>query len=78
MATETIGRMYELASTDVDSAYSCLAYRLRGSLSFFRGDLPAAESELQRSVSLYGPEQQSVSLFILAPILDRQLRYFLP
>ena len=77
MATETIGRMYELASTDVDSAYSCLAYRLRGSLSFFRGDLPAAESELQRSVSLYGPEQQKRLAFHFGPDTGSAAQIFL-
>jgi DNA-binding winged helix-turn-helix (wHTH) protein len=57
-ASETIDRMYQLASTGGDDAYLCLAYRLRGSLSFFRGDLRAAREELKKAIALRDPASQ--------------------
>jgi tetratricopeptide (TPR) repeat protein len=58
LASETIARMYQLTQSADDSSYLCLAYRLRGNLSFFRGDLPASEEELEKSVALFSPEAQ--------------------
>jgi class 3 adenylate cyclase/predicted ATPase len=58
LASETIAKLYQLTRSDQDSAFLCLAHRLGGSLSFFRGDLAAAEEELEQSVALYGPETQ--------------------
>ena len=57
-ASETLGRLHQLASQGEDGAYLCLAFRLQGSLSFYRGDLPTAHEELQRAVALCGPEQR--------------------
>jgi class 3 adenylate cyclase/predicted ATPase len=58
IAGETVGRLQQLANRGGDDAYLCLAYRLHGSLSFFRGDLAVAHEELQKAVRLYGPERQ--------------------
>jgi class 3 adenylate cyclase/tetratricopeptide (TPR) repeat protein len=58
LASETIARMYQLSRSDEDNSYVCLAYRLRGSLSFFRGDLEASEEELEKSVALFSPQAQ--------------------
>jgi DNA-binding winged helix-turn-helix (wHTH) protein/tetratricopeptide (TPR) repeat protein len=56
LATPPIERMKQLATAESDKAYLCMVYRLRGSLSFFHGDLPAAHKELTQSIALYGPE----------------------
>jgi class 3 adenylate cyclase/predicted ATPase/ABC-type transport system involved in cytochrome c biogenesis ATPase subunit len=61
-ASETIDRMHRLASSGEDDAYMCLAYRLRGSLSFFRGDLHSAHAELQKAIALYAPSQGRLAL----------------
>jgi class 3 adenylate cyclase/tetratricopeptide (TPR) repeat protein len=58
LASETIARMYQLTRSAEDSSYLCLAYRLRGNLSFFRGDLPASEEDFEKSVALFSPEAQ--------------------
>jgi class 3 adenylate cyclase len=58
LASETIARMYQLARTGEDGSYLCLAYRLGGSLSFFRGDLETSETELEKSVALFSPQAQ--------------------
>ncbi len=58
LASETIARMYQLTRSGQDQSYLCLAYRLRGSLSFFRGDLEASEEELEKSVALFTPQAQ--------------------
>jgi class 3 adenylate cyclase len=58
LASETIARMYQLTRSGQDQSYLCLAYRLRGSLSFFRGDLEASETELEKSVALFSPQAQ--------------------
>ncbi len=55
-AAETIGRMHQIALDGKDAAYLSLTYRLLGSLSFFRGSLPAASQELKKAVALFGPE----------------------
>lgn len=57
-ASEAIDRMHQLASSEEDEAYLCLVYRLRGSLSFFSGQLPQALDELDKAVKLYGPAAQ--------------------
>jgi tetratricopeptide (TPR) repeat protein len=58
LAAETVGRMHRLASHGGDDAYLCLAYRLRGSLSFFRGNVVQAHADLQQAVLLYSPARQ--------------------
>jgi class 3 adenylate cyclase/tetratricopeptide (TPR) repeat protein len=65
LASETIARMYQLTRSGQDQSYLCLAYRLRGSLSFFRGDLKASEEELEKAVALFSPQarQQLASQF---------------
>src|ERR1700728_3738237 len=65
LASETIARMYQLSRSNEDNSYVCLAYRLRGSLSFFRGDLEASEEELEKAVALFSPQarQQLASQF---------------
>ena len=55
LASAPMDRMIELASADGDEAYLCMVYRLRGSLSFFRGDLAAAHKELTQAIALYSP-----------------------
>ena len=57
-ASEAIDRIHLLASSEEDEAYLCLVYRLRGNLSFFRGDLHRALDELEKAVALYGPAVQ--------------------
>ena len=66
-ASETIGRLCRLAASGEDDAYLCLAHRLHGSLSFFRGDLPIACEYLQKAVALYGPVQQQKLAFHFGP-----------
>jgi DNA-binding winged helix-turn-helix (wHTH) protein/tetratricopeptide (TPR) repeat protein len=56
LATPPIERMTELAIAESDEAYLCMVYRLRGSLSFFHGDLPEAHQELTKAIALYGPQ----------------------
>lgn len=65
LASETIARMYQLTRSGQDQSYLCLAYRLRGNLSFFRGDLKASEEELEKAVALFSPQarQQLASQF---------------
>jgi class 3 adenylate cyclase/tetratricopeptide (TPR) repeat protein len=58
VAAETVGRMHQLASHGGDDAYLCLAYRLRGSLSFFRGNIAQAHDDLQQAVVLHSPARQ--------------------
>jgi len=76
-ASETIGRLCELATSSKDEAYLCLAYRLHGSLLFFRGDLPVAHETLQKAVALYGPEQQQKLAFHFGPDTGSAAQIFL-
>jgi len=56
LAAAPIERLTELAAADGDEAYQCMVYRLRGGLSFFHGDLPAAHKELARALAFYSPQ----------------------
>jgi class 3 adenylate cyclase/tetratricopeptide (TPR) repeat protein len=58
LASETIARLFQLTRSGGDSSYLCLAYRLGGSLSFFRGELEDSEAELEKSVALFSPQTQ--------------------
>jgi class 3 adenylate cyclase/predicted ATPase len=61
-ASATSERLHRLASTGEDGAYLCLAYRLLGSLSFFRGALAESYLQLQKAVTLYEPSEQRLAL----------------
>jgi predicted ATPase len=76
-ASETIGRLCRLAASGEDDAYLCLAHRLHGSLSFFRGDLPIACEYLQKAVALYGPVQQQKLAFHFGPDTGSAAQIFL-
>jgi tetratricopeptide (TPR) repeat protein len=76
-ASETIGRLCQLAASDEDDAYLCLAHRLNGSLLFFRGDLPIARDYLQKAVGLYGPVQQKKLAFHFGPDTGSAAQIFL-
>jgi tetratricopeptide (TPR) repeat protein len=76
-ASETVGRLCELAVNGKDDAYLCLAHRLRGSLLFFRGDLPLAHEKLQKAVALYGPVQQQKLAFHFGPDTGSAAQIFL-
>ncbi len=76
-ASETIGRLSQLAASDEDDAYRCLAQRLHGSLLFFRGDLPIAREHLQKAVALYGPAQQQKLAFHFGPDTGSAAQIFL-
>jgi predicted ATPase len=76
-ASETIGRLCELAASGKDDAYLCLAHRLHGSLLFFRGDLPIAQEKLQKAVALYGPVQQQKLAFHFGPDTGSAAQIFL-
>jgi tetratricopeptide (TPR) repeat protein len=60
-----------------DDAYLCLAHRLRGSLLFFRGDLPLAHEKLQKAIALYGPTQQQKLAFHFGPDTGSAAQIFL-
>jgi DNA-binding winged helix-turn-helix (wHTH) protein/tetratricopeptide (TPR) repeat protein len=55
-ASAPIERMTALATAEGNDAYLCMVYRLRGGLSFFHGDLPAAHKEFTQAIALYSPE----------------------
>jgi tetratricopeptide (TPR) repeat protein len=76
-ASETIDRLCQLAASDEDDAYLCLAHRLRGSLLFFRGELPIAHEYLQKAVALYGPVQQQRLAFHFGPDTGSAAQIFL-
>jgi class 3 adenylate cyclase/tetratricopeptide (TPR) repeat protein len=76
-ASETIGRLCQLAASDEDDAFLCLAHRLHGSLLFFRGDLPIAREYLQKAVALYGPVQQQKLAFHFGPDTGSAAQIFL-
>jgi class 3 adenylate cyclase/tetratricopeptide (TPR) repeat protein len=76
-ASETIDRLCQLAASDEDDAYLCLAHRLHGSLLFFRGDLPIACEYLQKTVALYGPLQQQKLAFHFGPDTGSAAQIFL-
>jgi class 3 adenylate cyclase/tetratricopeptide (TPR) repeat protein len=76
-ASETIGRLCQLAASDEDDAYLCLAHRLHGSLLFFRGDLPIAREYLQKAIALYGPVQQQKLAFHFGPDTGSAAQIFL-
>jgi tetratricopeptide (TPR) repeat protein len=76
-ASETIGRLSQLAASDEDDAYLCLAHRLHGSLLFFRGNLPVAREYLQKAVALYGPVQQQKLAFHFGPDTGSAAQIFL-
>jgi DNA-binding winged helix-turn-helix (wHTH) protein/tetratricopeptide (TPR) repeat protein len=76
-ASETIARLRQLAASDEDDAYRCLAHRLHGSLLFFRGDLPIARENLQKAVALYGPSQQKKLAFHFGPDTGSAAQIFL-
>jgi class 3 adenylate cyclase/tetratricopeptide (TPR) repeat protein len=61
-ASETIDQMDQLANKGGDDAYLCLIHRLRGALSFFRGNLPVARGELKKAVALYPSLQERLAL----------------
>jgi class 3 adenylate cyclase len=76
-ASETIGRLCQLAASDEDDAYLCLAHRLHGSLLFFRGALPIAREYLQKAIALYGPVQQQKLAFHFGPDTGSAAQIFL-
>jgi class 3 adenylate cyclase/tetratricopeptide (TPR) repeat protein len=76
-ASDTIGRLCQLAASDEDDAYLCLAHRLHGSLLFFRGDLSIAREYLQKAVALYGPVQQQKLAFHFGPDTGSAAQIFL-
>jgi len=76
-ASETIGRLCQLAASDENQAYRCLAHRLHGSLSFFRGDLTIAYENLQKAISLYSPAQQQKLAFHFGPDTGSAAQIFL-
>jgi class 3 adenylate cyclase/predicted ATPase/ABC-type transport system involved in cytochrome c biogenesis ATPase subunit len=57
-AGTSIKRLHQIAATDGDRTHLSLAYRLLGSLSFFRGDVRPAEEQLRSCLQLCGPEER--------------------
>lgn len=77
IAAETVGRTHQLARHGGDDAYLCLAYRLRGSLSFFRGNVAQARDDLQQAVALYNPARQRQLAHYFGPDTGLAVQIFL-
>lgn len=76
-ATSVVQRFHRLASQGDDTVALAVAFRLLGNVSFFRGDLAAANAELEKAVELYGSEQRRDAAFYFGPDTATAARIFL-
>jgi len=76
-AASIVQQFNRIAAKEADSVGMAVASRLLGNISFFRGDLEAAEAELERAVRLYGSEQRRYAAFYFGPDTATAARIFL-
>jgi class 3 adenylate cyclase/predicted ATPase len=77
LAAATIERLRKIAEADADRAHLSVAYRLLGSLSFFRGDIEIAKKQLRRCLDLCGSEERKLLSLRFGPDTTTAAEIFL-